>query len=375
VLLAGAGLFVRTMNRLANVPLGFQPDRMLVVSVSTDRTREHASPGELHQRILDAVAAVPGVLHAAGSVWTPLGTGGGGLLTDARGRRALAGRQVAFNFVTPGWFRTYGTVLRTGRDFADSDGPGAPRVAVINEAFRRSVLAEGDSVGSTITAGPCGAAGCTVVGVAADVVYGQSLRDGPPPTVYMPLAQSAGLVPPSAPFRISLRAAGNFAVLTSEIAASLAAVDGGLTFTFRRLADDLRASFAQERLLALLAGFFGAVALLLAGVGLYGVSSHAATRRRTEIAIRLALGGQPHAVVRAMLARIELLVLTGIAVGVCAALWLSRFVVPLLYGLEPHDPLTLVSAAAMMAGVAAVAGWVPASGATRVDPAQLLREN
>ncbi len=371
VLVAGAGLFVRTLSRLVNVPLGFEPADMLVVSVNTPSTLEQADPTQLHQRVLEAVSSVPGVTQAAGSVWTPVGTGGGGLLTDARGRRAGTSRPVAFNFVTPGWFATYRTAIRVGRDFDTRDGPNASRVAVVNEALRRSLLAEGEAVGSTI---PCGSAECTVVGVVDDAVYGQSLRDAAPPTIYMPFAQSAGLVRPDAPFHISVRGAGDTADVRTRLATRLTTVDPRVTFRFRRLDQELTASVAQERLLAMLAAYFGAVALLLSGVGLYGLSSYAVNRRRAEIAIRLALGGQPHVVVRAILNRIALFVLAGTALGVIAALWLARFVAPLLYGLEPHDPVTLVAAATILASVAAVAGWIPASRATRIDPAQVLRD-
>lgn len=160
-----------------------------------------------------------------------------------------------------------------------------------------------------------------------------------------------------------------------SLAASLRGVDRGLTFSLRGLEQDLAASVAQERLLAMLAGFFGAIALLLSGVGLYGVSWHAATRRRAEIGIRLALGGQPQVVLRGMLKRIALLVLGGTVLGLLASLWLSRFVAPLLYGLEPHDPVTLLGSASTLGVVAALAAWIPASRATRVDPAQVLREH
>ena len=384
VLLSGAGLFIRTMNRLASVPLGFDPASMFVVSVNTARsTLESADPNQMRDRLLEAITAVPGVKQAAASVWTPVGTGGGGLLTDARGRRMStdargrpveAARQVAFNFVTPAWFGTYRTPVMMGREFDTSDGPAAARVAVVNEAVRRNLLADGPALGAAIHAGPCDPGGCTVVGVVADAVYGQSLRDAAPPTIYVPLAQSAGLAPPNAPFRISVRAAGDPADVMSGLAARLRAVDPGITFTFRRLETDLEASLAQERLLAMLAGFFGAIALVLSGVGLYGVSSYAAASRRAEIGIRLALGAQPPAVVRAMLTRIALLVLLGTVLGVTVALWLARFVAPLLYGLEPNDPLTLAAAALGLAVVAAVAGWIPASRATRIDPAHVLRQ-
>ncbi|HXW07792.1 MAG TPA: ABC transporter permease [Vicinamibacterales bacterium] len=374
VLLAGAGLFVRTATRLAHAPLGFDPTNMLVVSVNRGASDlRPGDPAQRDQRILEAVLAVPGVVQAAGSVWNPIGTGGGGLVTDARGRRSDVRRQVAYNFVTPGWFDTYGIAIRDGRDFDRSEGPSAPRVAVINEALRRSVLGESQPLGTSVGAGPCGDAGCTIVGIVADTVYGRSPRDAAPPAVYMPLAQSGGLARPDAPLRISVRAAGDLSGLVPHLASALRAVDHGLTFGFTRLEDDLDAALAQERLLALLAGFFGAVALLLSGVGLYGVSSYAAVSRRTEIGVRLALGAQPGAVVRSLLGRIAFLVSAGTVLGLSASLWLERFVRPLLYGLQPGDPLTLIAAISTLAIVAAAAVWIPASRAARLDPARVLR--
>ena len=304
---------------------------MFVVSVNLARsTLRPADPAQLQQRMIEAVLAGADVAHAAGSVWTPVGTGGGGLLTDARGRRSDIARQVAYNFVTPGWFETYGTLVSKSNKHRHSRDGQTTRVAVVNEALRRSLLSEGQPLGATIHAGPCGPDGCTVIGVVGDTTYGQSLRDPAPPTVYLPLAQSADLAVPGAPFRISVRATGSPADVMAGLAARLRGVDTGLTFTFRRLDQDLHASVGRERLLAVLAGFFGTIALLLCGIGLYRVSSHSVTRRRAEIGIRLALGGPPHAVMRAMLGRIGLCVLAGASGGVLAALWLPRFVAPLL---------------------------------------------
>jgi predicted permease len=375
VLLAAAGLFMRTLNRLANVPLGFEPEGVLVITVNAARSPvDQAARLDLYRRIAEAVAAVPGVTHAAGSIWTPVGTGGGGLLTDARGRRANVGRQVAFNFVTPGWFATYGTPIHTGRDFDARDGANAARVALVNETLHRSLPRDRTIAGDTIDAGPC-ERGCAVIGVVADAVYGRSLRDGAPPTVYVPLAQSAGRAPPDASFRVSVRGAGDLASLVPSLTAALRGVDAGLTFTFRPLDVDIDAALAQERLVAMLAGFFGAIALLLSAVGLYGVTSYTISRRRGEIGIRLALGARPAAVVRNMLRRIALFTLAGTVAGLLAALWLSRFVAPLLYGLEPRDPVTLIASTSTLALVAALAGWIPAWRATRVDPAQVLRQH
>ena len=375
VLLAGAGLFLRTLDRLAAVPLGFAPSGLFVVSVNAARTE--AAPSEriqLWERIQGAVQAVPGVLDAAGSIWTPVGTGGGGVLTDARGRRAEIGRQVAFNFVTPGWFATYGTDIRAGRDFDSRDRAGAARVAVVNEAYRRAIARAGFAIGDTIAAGPCGGTGCTVVGIVADTVYGRSLRDTPPPTVYVPLAQSDDL-PPGAPLRLSMRTAVSFASLLPDLSTALQHVDRRLTFTLRPIAADIDASVAQERLVARVGGFFGAIGLILSAIGLYGVVSYSVARRRGEIGIRLALGGQPADVVALMLGRVAIALVAGAMIGIGSALWLSRFVAPLLYGLESRDPVTLAAATVILVAVAALAAWVPVSRAVRIDPAQVLRQH
>src|SRR4029077_5281900 len=138
--------------------------------------------------------------------------------------------------------------------------------------------------------------------------------------------------------------------------------------------DQVNASLTQERLVALLSGFFGALALLLAGLGLYGVTSYTVTRRRAEIGIRMALGAAPSGIVRLVLARVTLLVAFGVAVGAAVSVWAARFVAALLYGLEPRDPVTLIGSSIALAAVGALAGWLPAHRASRIDPAQVLRD-
>jgi putative ABC transport system permease protein len=376
VLVAAAGVFARTLNRLASVPLGFDPSGLIVMTVNPPRSaRDVTERIRVYDRVLDATAAVPDVILAAGSTWTPFGPGGGGLLTDARGRRADLGPQVAFNFVSKGWFATYGTALRAGRDFDDRDGAGAPRVAIVNEALRRSISGGANIIGTTIDAGPCGRSGCSVIGVVADALYSRSLRDLPPPTVYLPFAQSAGVGPSEAPFRISIRAGGHPARLIPTLTDKVRAVAPDLTLTFRALDRDVTASLAQERLVAVLAGFFGAVALLLSAIGLYGVTSFAVSRRRGEIGIRLALGGQPLTIVRALITRIGVFVLAGTALGAVTASWLSHFIAPLVYGLEPRDPATLAASTGILASIAVIAALLPAWRGTRVEPAQSLRQH
>jgi ABC-type antimicrobial peptide transport system permease subunit len=151
------------------------------------------------------------------------------------------------------------------------------------------------------------------------------------------------------------------------------AVNRDLGLIIRPLSDQVDASFAQERMIALLSGFFGVLALLLAGLGLYGVTAYDVSRRRTEIGIRMALGSDPRGVVRLVLSRVAVLIAAGVAVGTGVSLWASKFVAALLYGLEPRDPGSLATAAAILATVGAFAGWLPARRASRIDPAVVLR--
>jgi ABC-type antimicrobial peptide transport system permease subunit len=172
---------------------------------------------------------------------------------------------------------------------------------------------------------------------------------------------------------VNIRAsAGSPALLARSVAASIARVNPQLTVTFRPLADQVDDSLARERVLATLAGFFGGLALLLAALGLYGVTAYAVTRRRTEIGIRMALGAAPAGVVRLVLSRVTMLI--GVLVGAGISLWASKFVASLLFGLEPRDPLTVLGAIATLAAVGGFAGWLPAWRASRIDPADVLRE-
>jgi ABC-type antimicrobial peptide transport system permease subunit len=159
------------------------------------------------------------------------------------------------------------------------------------------------------------------------------------------------------------------------MAAALSEVNPQLTLTFRPLADQVDDSFAQDRLMAMASGFFGTLSLLLAGLGLYGVTAHAVARRRMEIGIRMALGALPAGVITLVLSRVSVLVGLGVLTGAAISLWAAKFVASRLYGLEPRDPATLIGAAATLAAVGGLAGWLPAWRAARIDPAEVLRES
>jgi predicted permease len=287
-------------------------------------------------------------------------------------------RQSTFNAVTPGWLTTFGTPLIAGRDIADGDRKGTSPIVLVNQAFVNKFLNGANPIGHTVAignGGPGTEPPREIVGVVADAVY-RALREPVPPTMYEPLAQfDDSQRPAPAAMTIGVRSAtGSPALLARSVGAAITGVNRDLSLTFRPLADQVDASLAQERMVAMLAGFFGALALLLAGLGLYGVTSYAVSRRRAEIGIRMALGAAPGGVVRLVLSRVSLLVAIGILVGTGVSAWATKFVATLLYGLEPRDPLTLIGASVTLAAVGAFAGWLPAWRASRIDPAEVLRE-
>jgi ABC-type antimicrobial peptide transport system permease subunit len=215
----------------------------------------------------------------------------------------------------------------------------------------------------------------TIVGVVGDATY-SGLRADASPIAYSPLAQFDFPGPIPAEMTLSVRAsAGSPMLLARSVASALTTADHDLAFTFRPMTDQVSASLTQERVVAMLAGFFGALALLLAGLGLYGVTSYAVSRRRTEIGIRIALGAGRAAVVRLVLSRVTMLVSAGVLLGAGVSLWASKFATSLLYGVQARDPVTLIGAAVILAAVGALAAWLPAWRASRLDPAEVLRDS
>jgi ABC-type antimicrobial peptide transport system permease subunit len=216
---------------------------------------------------------------------------------------------------------------------------------------------------------------CTIAGVVDDSILGP-LRSGAPPTVYFPLAQSAALGPPGrTTIAVSVRAAAESpASLAPAVGEALSQFNRRLSFSIRPLERDVTAAVTRERVLATLSSFFGALALLLSGLGLYGLTAHAATQRRPEIGIRLALGATRASVVRLVVARTLTLTAAGLVAGIVGSLWASRLVSSLLFGVEPRHPATIAVAGMVLLAVASLASALPAVRASRTDPANALRE-
>jgi putative ABC transport system permease protein len=376
VLVVGAGLFLRTFAALVSVPLGFEAERVLVAGVSADAARVPPDQRvQWFERVREAVRAVPGVTDAAFSFLTPVS--GPILLRPvelADGRaRPERDRLSSVNLVSPGWFTTLGTPIVAGREFTETDRGGMPAVVIVNQTFARTFLQTDNPIGRIVTIGIVGpnAGTAEVIGVARDAVY-SSLRDPVPPTMYFPLAQLRSAPPGS--LTLTVRSATAAApALTRSVASAVGSVHPDAALSFRPLTDQIAASVAQERVLAWLSGSFGGVAVVLAGLGLFGVTSFSVSRRRREIGIRMALGAAPESVLRLILGRVLLHVGLGVALGALVSLWTARFAASLLFGLEPRDPSTLGAAAALLAGVGVLAALPAAWRASRVAPAIVLR--
>jgi predicted permease len=381
MLVVAAGLFARTFASLTARHLGFDQAGVLLVDI--DMGPAHVDPkarAALYRRAREAVLVVPGVAHAAVASLPPIASRIIGQPSQAvSGGPPLppTGRMSALNVISPGWFDTLGTPLLAGRDFTDRDRLGTPALVIVNEAFVRAFMNGANPIGHTITIflpGPPPPP-IEIIGVAADAVYATSLRDAIEPTIYLPLAQCGDVwLPFLTSMNLSVRSSGGSpALLTKSVAAAIGGVNPELALTFHSLSGQVDASLTQERVLAQLAELFGALALLLAGLGLYGVTSYAVNRRRVEFGVRMALGATPGSIVGLVLVRVSTLVLVGLLIGATASVWASKFVALLLYGLEPRHPSTVVGAAGLLAAVAGMAAWLPARRASRIDPAVTLR--
>lgn len=376
VLVVAASLLIRTFTSLANLQLGFEPDRVLMVDVDAGRQDIDASARlALYKRALEVVRATPGVSAAAISNATPATRGG--LFAPVSPNGAPPVNAVVM-VVSPALFRTFGTPLVAGRDFTAADRRDAPPVVLVNQSFAHSLPRGMSAVGSSIAV-PLREtpARVQIVGVVADTAA-WPLRDPIPPSVFLPLDQADEML-----LELSLEEQGlSLSVraddrpprrLTRSLAAALADVDPKLALTFRSPADEIAASLTQERVIALLSGLFGVLAVGLAALGLYGVTAYAVARRRTEIGIRIAVGAEYLDVIRLVLGQSVAVTLAGIALGIAGAAAVTRYLEGLLFGLTPLDPATFVSVSAFFLVISMVAAFIPARRATRVDPVETLR--
>jgi predicted permease len=373
-LVLGGALFLRTFSALTTASLGIDPGPVAIFDISASRLSNEEAPARF-VRLQQEVEALPGAAVAAWSEITPAGGARWNtIIQTAPGLEALTERQrlAWVNPVTTGWFKAYGIPLRQGRDFDEHDVQTSTRVAIVNESFARKYLPGRAAVGSEFKTSPEGptVVSFQVVGMVGDSIY-RSPRAGLEPIVYFPLTQM------NAPKSLSLsvRTAGSPAALMPSIARTIARSMPESSFTSRLLTDQLGATVRQERLVAILAGFFGGLALLLAALGLYGVTSYAVSRRRAEIGIRMALGADRAGVLRLVISRVLWLVVIGVALGGLLSVWASQYIETLLFKVTARDPTTFAIATAVLVSAALLAGWLPARRAASIDPATVLRES
>jgi predicted permease len=280
---------------------------------------------------------------------------------------------INYNSISDRYFSTMGAALLAGRDFDRRDSATAPQVAIVTESFARVFFNGANPIGRTLQIDEVPGKprpSYEIVGFARDSKY-NDLRDPFEPLIYVPVAQDE-LAATRPRLVVRSRVAG--AVVASAVTALAREVHPATVVTFRTLESQVDDSLVRERLLATLSGVFGGLAALLATIGLYGVMSYMVARRRSEIGIRMALGADRRDVVRMVMREAGVLLIAGLAVGTVSALAAAQSARSLLFGLTPHDPLTLVTAAAALAAVAALASYIPARRASRLEPTEALRE-
>ena len=375
VLVFGSTLFVRTLVGLTTQGMGFASERVLIATIDLRRTKaENAARLPIYQQVREAVAAVPGVEAAAATFVTPVGGSTWGLRVTVPGFNAPESeRGSLFNANTPDYFRAMRTPILAGRDFTSADAAHRPPVTIVNEAFAKKFYAGQNPVGKTFVWERFGRERkdrqFEIVGLVADSKY-RTLREEPQPTFYAPLAQMDEL---SSSIRMAIKTAGPPWSSREAILHAIAGVNKDIAVDFRTLEEDLGAAVMQERLIASLSAFFGGLALLLAALGLYGVMSYSVSRRRNEIGIRMALGAEPDRVIRLVLGHVTLITVIGIIAGAAGAVGTGRFINTLLFNLATDDGTMIAVTAATLAAAAAIAGYLPARRAARVDPMTALR--
>ena len=397
-LLVGAGLFLSTLRNLQKVDLGFRRENVVVVDIDPTNLgyRGHRLR-TFYDQLLERARRIPGIRSAGLSAMTPMGSYMRSSSVSAEGYQPKPGAQPSalVNAVTAGYFTTLGIPLMLGRDFRAEDEPAvtpgenimaaigrtsggssetpanASHICIIDETLARSFFAGANPIGRHLSYEdvytPQNA--LEIVGVVKDAHYGDVRRSDRDGTMYVPSWSDGAEVR-----WLILRTGGEAPPPIDTLRRELRGMDSNVPIMrVRRLTQDVNADLQSERLIALLAGLFGVLALGLASVGLYGVMAYAVAQRTREVGIRMALGARRGDVVGMIVRESLVPVLIGMAIGLAAAVALTRLVAGLLFGVAPRDPASMLFAVAAMLTVALLAAAIPARRASRVEPGIALR--
>jgi putative ABC transport system permease protein len=377
VLLAGAGLLMRSLLKLQSNDLGFRTEDVLTVGVDLPSSR-YTLPqaGTVLREALARIAVLPGVEHVAGANCLPVPFACVGTSFWRADRPRPADGQLSSSQVrptTPGFFATMGIPHLAGRDFSDSDTADSAPVAIISESVVRQQFPEGDAVGRPLRININHANGrddveWTVVGVVGNT---RSTLDGPVrQTIFIPTTQR-----PNLGMRYFVRAQQDPMLLANSVTGVVRALEPEALVQTRSLKDVVGRTIARPRAISVLVGVFALVALGLAAIGVYGVMAYSVRERTQEIGVRMALGASAMSVFRLVLGQALKLVLIGVALGLVAAAALTRMLTRLLYQVEPLDPSTFAATAVILLVVATIASYVPARRGMRMAPVDALRTN
>ena len=375
ILLVGAGLFARSLIKLQQEDLGFNRDNVLLVSIDPRLAGyKPAELGSVYRQLYDRLSALPNVRSATLASYSPMSGRSSTSSLNLQGYTPRQGEDMVVSdiLIGPDYGETLGLPLLLGRKIGLQDTGASAKVAVINQALAQSFFPNQNPLGRRISFEKSPEkAELEIVGVIGDAKYG-SAKEKADRTVYRPILQIQDQSAYSSV--LELRTAGDPLSVTSEVRAAIAQVDDKLpVVNVTSLRNQTDEALRQERLIAQLVSFFGLLALALACVGLYGIMAHAVVRRTNEIGIRMALGAERRDIIWMVLSESLLLVGVGLAIGVPAAWGAAHLISSQLFGLNPSDPVTLLTAAVLLTLVGALAGYLPARKAARVDPLVALR--
>lgn len=369
VLLVGAGLFFRTLQNLAHTDLGFNPENLLQVSLDTRGSGyRKGQVSAVYNVLLDRIAAIPGVRSVSG-IRNAMMRGGKTVRTvTIPGRRLDPDEVTDVSIVGPRFFETMGIPVMRGRAYEPEDISSTANLIVINDSFAKRYFPNEDPIGRIIGDPP----GAAIIGVVKDSRFG-GLRKEPPPMVYELALRSQ----PDLVSALEVRSTGDPTTISHAVQQEVRRINPRLLVEVKTMRQEMDRAIAQERMVAATSAFFGALALVLACIGLFGVASYTVAQRTNELGIRIALGANRWEVVRQSLRETVQLFAVGLIAGTASAIVGVRFVASvisdLLFGLRPTDPANIVIAAALMVAVIIAACILPAYRATTVDPLMAIR--